>query len=301
MNKLHAERATKLTQAEFLAAISRIEKFSPAPRILSRALRLLRDLQSDIHGIAALVSSDPALAADIIRCSNSAFYSAGSSVESVEQAVAKIGFKETMRLLNLAVARIASGRELRGYGISADDFWAESLFNGLFLQALAEQTRGADPDEAYTVGLLRFIGRLAINQCVEKIGEEFFWVGNETIAQWERETVGFPQAKAGAILLANWQFSAKTVQAIEGQDAPGALAERSWLAEALCFASELVPQGLGAPFNLALSSPVPDEPRRDAFMHENGLTVESVDALLAKTRENFAEVGNAFGGRQKTV
>src|SRR4051812_48858162 len=201
MNKPNSARATKLTQSQFLAAITRIEKFSPAPRILSRALGLLRDMQSDLTTVAALVSSDPALAADIIRCSNSAFYNSGFTVETVEQAVAKIGFRETVRLLNLAVARIAAGRELRGYGISADDFWAESLFSGLFLQALAEATGRADADEAYTVGLLRFIGRLAINHCVEPLGEDFFWVGNESIAQWEKDTVGFQQAQAGALLL----------------------------------------------------------------------------------------------------
>jgi HD-like signal output (HDOD) protein len=296
MNEPKADRVTKLTQAQFLAAIARIEKFSPAPRILSRALGLLRDMQSDLGTIAALVQSDPALAADIIRCSNSAFYNTGYTVETVEQAVSKIGFRETVRLLNLAVAKIAAGRELRGYGISADDFWAESLFNGLFLQALAESTGKADADEAYTVGLLRFIGRLAINHCVEQLGEDFFWVGNESINQWEKDTVGFPQAKAGAILLSHWQFSEKMVHAIEHQDAPSAAAERIWLAEALYFASELVPQGLGAPFNLALSTPTPDVTARKAFMADNDLTDELVDRLIHNTREAFAEVGNAFGG-----
>ena len=108
---LLAPPALHPSKEEFLVALGEIERFSPAPVILANAMKLLRDPQSDVESIAALVGSDPALAADIIKCANSAYY-AGGSCHSIGEAVQKIGFKETIRLLNLAVARIASGRDL---------------------------------------------------------------------------------------------------------------------------------------------------------------------------------------------
>ena len=283
------------TKAQFLTALDEIQKFSPAPVILANALKLLRDPQSDVESIATLVGSDAALAADIIRCANSVFY-AGGRCHGISEAVQKIGTFETIRLLNLAVARIASGRDLGSYGIRGADFWAESLFNGLFLQALAKLTGEADPDEAYTVGLLRFIGRLAINQAIENLHGGLFWVGSESISDWERDNVGVMQAQAGAILLGKWRFPEVMVQAISGQDAPAILPEKSWLAEALFFASTILPQGVGTPFSPALESSYPFMGLGSDFMHQYGLDAARVEALLISTSEEFGKIRESFGG-----
>ena len=291
---LLALRSSHPSKEQFLVALEEIEKFSPAPVILSNALKLLRDPQSDIDSIAALVGSDPALAADIIRCANSAFYAGGSS-DSIGEAVQKIGSKETIRLLNLAVARIASGRDLGCYGIHGSDFWAESLFNGLFLQALARETGESDPDEAYTVGLLRFIGRLAINQTIENLRGGLFWIGSESITQWEQENVGIVQAQAGGILLGKWRFPEEIVQAISGQDAPASLPEKNWLAEALFFASAILPQGIGTPFIPSVGGTLTILPVGSDFMHHYGLNQESVERILVSTSEEFDRIRQTFG------
>ena len=282
------------SKEEFLVALGEIERFSPAPVILANAMKLLRDPQSDVESIAALVGSDPALAADIIRCANSAYY-AGGSCQSIGEAVQKIGFKETIRLLNLAVARIASGRDLGSYGLHGADFWAESLFNGLFLSALAKETGEADPDEAYTVGLLRFIGRLAINQTIDNLRGGLFWIGNETITQWEQDNVGMVQAQAGAMLLRKWRFSDEMIQAIAGQDAPATLPEKNWMAEALFFASALLPQGIGTPFIPSVGESMTILPVGSDFMHHYGLNQTGIEKLLQTTSEEFDRIRQTFG------
>jgi HD-like signal output (HDOD) protein len=285
----------KTPTEQFLLAIARIEKFSPAPLILARAMKLLRDPQSDIADIAALVARDPSLTANLIRWANSAFYGTGLPAQTIDEAVSKIGFRETIHLLNLTVARVVAGRDLGSYGISAEDFWAESLFNGLFLRNLAAETGCADPDEAYTVGLLRFIGRLAINQAIHDLGGGLFWFGDDSIAHWEEESVGFRQSHAGAILLAKWHFSENMIQAIAGQDAPAVRPEPNWLAEALYFASALLPQGLGASFHSVLTEGAAPLPVGSDFMHHYGLTQAAVDTLLASTRQDYDRIRENFG------
>lgn len=286
----------KISQQQFLDAIVRIQTFSPAPLILSSAMKLLRDPQSDIGSIATLMGSDPALAADIIRSANSAFYGSGNSVQTIDQAVQKMGFRETTHLLSLAVGRIFAGRDLGSYGISADDFWAESLFNGLFMRNLATETGGADPGEAYAVGLMRFLGRLAINQCINELGVGIFWFGDQPIVDWELESVGFVQAQAVAVLLANWHFPDNMVQAIAWQDTPALLRERNWLADALFFSSSLIPQGLGGSFQTALKDLETVPPIGSEFMRECGLTPETVTDLVAATRQDYDRVRQNFSG-----
>lgn len=288
----------KTNQDRFLRIIARIEKFSPAPLILARAMKLLRDPDSEVSSIAELVGSDPSLAADVIRCANSAYFSGAEPIRTIGEAVQKIGFRETINLLNIAVGRIAAGRDLDGYGISADNYWSECLFNGLFVRNLAIAATGrADPDEAYTVGLLRFVGRLAINESIrEQGGSAFKPGGTEAISGWEMHNAGFVQSRAGALLLANWQFSTEMVQAISGQDDPARMSERNWLAEALHFSSILLPQGLGMPFTAGLEQTNPPVPRENDFMRRSGLTPAAVESLLAATREDYGRVRQTMGG-----
>lgn len=284
----------KTKQEQFLIAIARIEKFSPAPMILARAMKLLRDPQSDVDSIAQLVGRDPSLVADIIRCANSVYYGGGGAAQSIEGAVQKIGFRETISLLNVAVSRVTAGRDLGGYGISADDFWAESLFNGLFLRRLAIASGTVDSDEAYTVGLLRFIGRLAIDQVIHDVGGGVFWQGTESIGEWERQSVGYVQAEAGAILLTKWQFPKEMVDAIAGQEEPARLPQANWLAEALGFASTLFPQGLGLPMHVALTEDQPISEFANDFIRKSGLTPSKVEALIAATREDHDRIRQNF-------
>jgi HD-like signal output (HDOD) protein len=277
------------TPEQLQAAIAKIEKLSPAPRVLARALALLRDPQSPIGAVAELISSDPALAADVLRCSNSAFYGSGVQIQSIDQAVQKIGFRETVRLLSLAVSRIVTGCNLDSYGLSADDYWAESLFHGLFMEELARATGGAEPDEAHAVGLLRYLGRLAINQSIHELGGGLYWLGDEPLLEWERETIGFSQAEAGADLLRRWKFPEELIQACAGQEFPALQTPPGWLASGLFFTSSALPQEYGKPFCAVLAPPIGSD-----FMHHNGLTPDSVNRIFTATQIAFDKARGTF-------
>lgn len=275
------------TKEQYLSAIVTIEKFSPAPRVLAKALTLLRDPDSDLETIGALIKSDPALTADIIRGANSAYFGAGERVTSLDRAVQKIGFRESIRLLNLAVAHTLSARDLGSYGIAAEDFWAESLFNGLLLEELARVCGQGDPDEAHTIGLLRYIGRLAINQAIHDLGGGLFWDASAPIEEWELAEVGFPQTHAAAALLRAWQFTPTIVQAIEWQNEPTVVAPDLWAVHALRLARHILEQCAGSAMASIMSDyplgQLPDSP----IVETSGLSLASLNAILQITRERF--------------
>jgi HD-like signal output (HDOD) protein len=282
----------KPSKEKYLEAITKIVRFSPAPRVLGKAMALLSDPNSDVNEIAALIKTDPALTADIIRGANSAFYGAGTRVSSLDHAVQKIGFKESIRLLGLAVTHLLSARDLGSYGIAADDFWAESLFNGLFMEELARTTQGADLDTAHTAGLLRFIGRLAINQSIKDLGGGLFWNGLMPLDAWENENVGFSQTHAGALLLRSWNFAEDTIQAVEWQNQPDSVVSPNWLTLAMNFASSVVPQGMGLAFAALATEYVVPSVSITPFVSRYGLTAEGTREILDKTRRSFISISS---------
>ncbi len=290
MNPPSALAARKPTPAQIQAAIGHIERFSPAPRILGRALVLLRDVQCDVDTVATLIRGDPALAGDIIRIANSVYFRGQEPVKNVEHALQRIGYRQALRLLTVAVSRIVTLGNLDNYCIPAEDFWAESLFNGIFMEELARATGAEDEGDAYTAGLLRYIGRLAIDQSITSLGGGIFWLGKETLTQWELEHVGITHAEAGAMLLQRWQFPEDLILACEGQEHPALLKSPSWLASALYFVESVLPQDFDQPFTPALG-PIADSD----FLHPNNLNTAAVEEIFATALAKYQEVRLMLG------
>ena len=275
---------------QFPAALAKIERVFPAPRTLGRALLLLRDAQSDLGDIAALIGCDPALTADVLRCANSVFYGPSLRVSAIDHAVQRIGFRETLRLLSLVVANATAGHDLGSYGIAAEDSWAESLFSGICLEHLARAASGLDPDEAYVAGLLRFIGRLAINQTIADLGGGLFWDGQARLAEWETENVGVTQAAAGAMLLKKWQVSESIALAVENQDAADAATLPSPLAQAMHFLARILPPGRDLAVLLKLGESPLSIPEDHPFAREHRISAEDVARILADSLRIFTAI-----------
>lgn len=282
------------TPSDILSAIAKIEQLFPAPRTLSRALVLLRQTHSDLDDIAALINRDPALAADVLRCANSAFYRRGEPVHAISEAVQKIGFQETIRLLNLVVAQQTARQDLDCYGIAAEDFWAESLFAGLLLENLAKVSRLIDPDEAYTAGLLRYIGRLAINQAINDLGCGCFWQPGTSLTAWEIENVGMTQGTTGAVLLCNWHFPDAIADAVAAQDAPSIPDDAPPLTQAMHFTAQVLTPGADLAYLQQVNRVSPESPAQHPFARAAGLSSERLATVFGETHEAFTAVRSRF-------
>lgn len=277
------------TKNQILDAITKTEKLVPAPRTLGRALQLLRNPDSGLGEIVELIALDSALAADVLRCANSAYYGRNTKIGAVGEAVQVIGFHETIRLVSLVAIHSTTHRDLGCYGIAAEDFWTESLFNGLFFDALAKHTGGIDPGEAYTAGLLRFLGRLAINQALQDLGGGMFWNPAKPLPVWERENVGLTQAEVGARLLRKWQFPETITQAVEAQDSVPETGAAPPLVEAMSFVACLLPAGLPLP---SAGQPIvlPPSATGHPFALSHQLTTESIAEVLNAAQQAFVAI-----------
>lgn len=288
----------KPSKQMFLEAIAKIERFSPAPRILSQAMRLLQDPDADLEQVSRIIRSDAALMADILRGANSAYYGLGEKVSSLERAIQKIGFMECVRLLKISVSHTLSAKSLSCYGIEGEAFWAESLFTGIFIEKVAKATGSVDADTANTTGLLRWVGRLAINQCLNDFGIGLFWDGSMPLHEWEMENVGFLQAEAGGHLLRAWRFPDEVALAIEFQEHPERAPASNAILDLLHFTSTVLPEGIDVRYAGELAGVEEPKLPASAFAEKHQITPELLKTWLAETRERFNEVnGKLYGAK----
>lgn len=199
-----------------------IRNFPAAPMILARLGKMVMDLESPLDDIAALLKQDAALTARILRIANSVVYGAGEPCGSLDEAVVRVGFTEIYRLTGFAATAQIVDRRLGLYGVTAAQFRENALLTALIMETLADRA-GLDQSTAYTVGLLRSIGKIALDRWVNTPGVEHDYDANGTgpLADWETATLGMTNCEAAEIIMTDWLFPESTVEAIRQHYQPG--------------------------------------------------------------------------------
>jgi len=192
-----------------------------APRIFSRVSALLTDENSSIDEIASLLKRDPALTARILRVSNSVVYAGNEPVDSLDEAIQRVGFGDTYRIVGFATAAQVVQQHLGFYGVSAAQFRENALLTALIMERLADLA-GLDSRSAYTAGLLRSIGKVALSRIgASRDGlDSYEDDGHGPLLEWEVSRCGTDNAQVAAIILEEWRFPEATIQAVGSHYAP---------------------------------------------------------------------------------
>ncbi len=193
-----------------------------SPALLPRLTAVLAQPDADVDDLAKLVQLDPVLASSTVRLANSAYFSAGS-VETVAEAVMRLGARELYRLAALSLAGRWMAIKVDGYRWEAGDFCRASVIKAVAAEALAEETGRLDPALAYTCGLVHEIGKLAVAFCCaaqfaeirqRRIDDDSTWLAAETAV------LGFNHPAVSARLLTEWKFPEACV-AVARDNPPG--------------------------------------------------------------------------------
>lgn len=203
------------------ALLDVVRTLPAAPQILAQLGLLLQDLNSDLSDVTDLLKRDAALTARIIRVSNSPLYNTGRPFASLDEALARVGFTEVYRLTGFAAAAQLSDRKLTFYGVSGVELRENSVLTALIMESLARVAR-ANPQQAYTAGLLRSTGKIALDRLAKNaFPSGAFALSRATgVADWESSHAGITNCEAAGIIMVDWRFPEETAQAIREQYQP---------------------------------------------------------------------------------
>jgi HD-like signal output (HDOD) protein len=197
------------------------ETLPSSPRIFGKLSKLLRDPSTDLNDITDLVNADSALTANVLRLSNSALYSLGPSVDTLDEAINRIGFRELFKLVGLAASKQLFTEHNRVYDISGTQLWENSLACGIGMELLARKL-GLDDQEAYTIGLLRNMGKMVLDYCAKDDPQypTYNVESNLPLVDWEQNNFGITNPNVAGFILLSWNFSEETSQTIQHQYTP---------------------------------------------------------------------------------
>lgn len=182
----------------------------PSPK--GAALTIMRLCQRDDFSMAQLavaIKTDPAFVGRLVRAANTVGRQGGRPVASVEGALQVLGVS-TVRALALGFSLVSNYRQGCCSNFDYDAFWSESLVTGLAFQALVRKAGSCSPEEAFCIGLLSRVGKLALATVYgERYSALLAEAGSGDAARLrdlERKAFALDHDDLTAVLLLDWGF-----------------------------------------------------------------------------------------------
>ncbi|MCK4987338.1 MAG: HDOD domain-containing protein, partial [Desulfobacterales bacterium] len=128
----------------------------------AKVLETCNNPASSPNDLNRVISLDPVLTGQVLRLTNSAYYSLRHPVSSLTRAIIMLGINTVKNLvLSFAILeRLCNKRSFRA--LSAKKFWAHSLGVGVIAKCLA-RVKGVsltDQEEFFVCGLLHDLGKI---------------------------------------------------------------------------------------------------------------------------------------------
>jgi len=199
------QKSGELKQPDRRALLARIPAFPP---IVLRLLDLLARDDVEIRELVALISSDPAFSAQILRVANSPLFGFRARIDSLQSALVVLGLRR-VRSLSMTVAT-ANHMKAALCVEELSRCWRHMLACALLTDELARSC-GVFEERAYTAGLLHDIGRLGLLLASPNEYAKLLRNSGRNVLELldcEREALGMDHCEAGRLLAEQWSLPA---------------------------------------------------------------------------------------------
>ncbi|NTV51471.1 MAG: HDOD domain-containing protein [Candidatus Firestonebacteria bacterium] len=200
--------------------LNEITSLMPMPISSVRMAEMVSDPGSTIQQFTRVIELDQALTVDILRWANSAFSGPETRIDTVRDAVVRLG---TANILKLAVGQhlVASfSPSLSQTDYGENELWRHSVASALAVEGLSEISPVRIPGLGFTAALIHDVGKLILcrrlgydnlQEMIREIVDE----KNVSGVEAERTFLQTDHAEIGGAIVRHWKFSEEMAGAIE--------------------------------------------------------------------------------------
>ena len=195
-----------------------ISKLMAFPFAVSKVLKMTSEAESDASDLAKVIGADPVLSAKVLAVSNSAYFGGGRNrVSSVKNAVVRIGFAETRRIvMSMSVMNIFDNERFTP-GFNRLQFWYHCLAAGVMAEYFADRLPGLNKDEAFLCGLLHDFGLIILDEFAPTIFSRLVTLTTDSGAHFidkELEIIGITHQDFVRTLFEKWNIPSHITAAV---------------------------------------------------------------------------------------
>jgi putative nucleotidyltransferase with HDIG domain len=219
---MHAERLRE----ELLEKAEAVKVLPSLNGIIGELFRIINDPNSSFKQLFDVIRYDQGISSKIIAIANSAYYSRGSAVGTLERSMIVVGFEE---IKNIVMCLAFLNEILHAWKLTREDLqslWTHSVSVSYCARTLADKTMVDEPEKAFTIAILHDLGKVLFYS----YGDHYKRVLQETsrsgkdICVLEKETFGIDHQEVGFYIATKWRFPEEFVKVIKmHHDAPDGL------------------------------------------------------------------------------
>ncbi|MBI3561694.1 MAG: HDOD domain-containing protein [Gammaproteobacteria bacterium] len=202
--------------------MAKISRLPAMPDMPAKILALRNSPTSTVDDLIAIIETDPALSAQIMRYAGSALFRHHSQAQSLKDAIFRVlGYETVLHLsLGYALGRIFKLPEQGPLG--SQFFWQHSIYSAALVQQLSHampKSKRPKPGLAYLAGLLHDIGYLVLYMFFRS---EYEWLNkmlqnhpDQSLLVIESRLLGVSHNQLGAWLFKAWNLPPELLCAVE--------------------------------------------------------------------------------------
>jgi putative nucleotidyltransferase with HDIG domain len=156
----------------------------------------------NINEISAIIKADPALTMRLIGISNSAYYRGAIATKNLEDAIMRLGMRETQNYLLLLTTRSLFESDTPPFKALLDGLWIHSLATAEAARLLGKQLEFPDLNQLFTLGMLHDMGKLLLLQVLYELNRN----GREMDKANIMSIVDSQHMAFGAALMRKWNM-----------------------------------------------------------------------------------------------
>lgn len=226
-----------------LAEITKtMDRIYPIPQVALKILRLVDEGDYRLQAIADEVRKDQVISAKTLQLCNSAMFSRGTFIETLDHALLLLGQDLLVQLVVSAAVRSFFDLKGHGYSLCKGGLFHHALGTAQVASIIAAKTSKTTTSLAYTAGLLHDIGKVVLDQYIAGAFPLFYrnlTRMDQNVINSERAIFGTDHTEIGRMLGEKWFFPNSLIHAIanhhcpENEDTYSALAHVLYLADLL--------------------------------------------------------------------
>lgn len=180
------------------------------PFTVTKVLSLAESEKSAAGDLARVIEADPVLSTQILKLSNSVlFTSLNRRISTIKDAIVRIGFRETKRLvMSMSVMQLFDEKN-KNIGFDRMGFWCHSLASSIIAERLAKRMGGVNADEIFLAGLLHDFGVIVLDEFFPTIFSKILEDTTNTSGQFidrEKALLGIHHNDVIAELFTKWKL-----------------------------------------------------------------------------------------------
>ena len=180
------------------------------PHMAREIQKLLAGSEQSIDELSKIVQKDAVISTKLILTANSALYKGVDSVNTLNDALVRLGLKNTLSVITALSSKNLFASDNDGLKSLLDKLWLHSLACACCCKFLAEELADNNLEGVFLMGIIHDIGKVILLKAIADISPDEPLDNKDLLSAIQEVHTIF-----GAVLIKKWGFSKKHINATE--------------------------------------------------------------------------------------